>query len=316
MDDLSDRLSRARRRDEFAMTARSSTSEDRRPAPTGRSATSRRNRLALTPDEPPQVVPERPVSPEEWDAALHQVLVRPELIAVVAQPLVDFRRGAIVGHEVLSRFTALEGVGVSRWFAEAAARGLADELEARAFDAMLNARDLLSPDLLLAINVGAARLADPAIRIAVLSRPTLEGLVLELTRAPLPGNAKSVLAEYRRAGAAIAVDGAAGRAGLTDLLDLRPDILKLDRRLIAGIDTDLDRQQAVRSIARLAQRSQAYLVAGGIERRQEQEALLELGVSLGQGFLYGQPQAPWPTVDPSAFAALPSDQSDPADPAD
>ena len=71
-------------------------------------------------------------------------------------------------------------------------------------------------------------------------------------------------------------------------IELRPDFLKIDRSLIDGIDGDPPRQEMVRAIQVLADRTGAKVIAEGIETAAEHEVLMELGVEYGQGFLFGR----------------------------
>lgn len=71
----------------------------------------------------------------------------------------------------------------------------------------------------------------------------------------------------RSAGAAIAIDDAGARyAGLTHLLRVRPDFVKVDSTLVAGIDRDDVKRAFVEAVGTLASRLDAWVVAEGIER--------------------------------------------------
>jgi hypothetical protein len=70
---------------------------------------------------------------------------------------------------------------------------------------------------------------------------------------------------------------------------LRPSFVKLDRRLIAEIDRDPAKLALVEAMGSLAGRLDASIVAEGVERAQEREALAALGVPLAQGFALARP---------------------------
>jgi EAL domain-containing protein (putative c-di-GMP-specific phosphodiesterase class I) len=90
----------------------------------------------------------------------------------------------------------------------------------------------------------------------------------------------------------IAVDDAgAGYAGLQRILELRADLVKLDLALVRGVDSDPARQALVAGMAHFARRTDALLLAEGVESAAEAEALAALGVELGQGYLFGRPEA-------------------------
>ena len=73
------------------------------------------------------------------------------------------------------------------------------------------------------------------------------------------------------------------------LADVQPDILKIDMGLIRGIDRDAARHCIVEGIRRTADRLDIRVVAEGIETEEERDALLDLGISLQQGFLFARP---------------------------
>ena len=66
--------------------------------------------------------------------------------------------------------------------------------------------------------------------------------------------------------------------------------MKLDRSLVRDIDTDLMRQSLVAGLAHLAERAGPRLIAVGVEREAEAEALLDIGVEFAQGYLLGRPE--------------------------
>ena len=90
--------------------------------------------------------------------------------------------------------------------------------------------------------------------------------------------------------ARIAIDDVgAGYAGLRHLVDLEPDILKLDMSLTRDIHEDVARQALTTAMVRYAKDIGAKLVAGGIECEEERDVLAELGVDYGQGYLFARP---------------------------
>ena len=98
------------------------------------------------------------------------------------------------------------------------------------------------------------------------------------------------LAPARALGALLAVDDAgAGYASLAHITNLNPDFVKLDRALVDGCDIDLTKRAALEMLGVLAGRIDAWVIAEGIERREELEALLALEIPLAQGYYLGRP---------------------------
>ena len=75
------------------------------------------------------------------------------------------------------------------------------------------------------------------------------------------------------------------------ILDVRPDIYKLDRYLVAGAFNDPYRQIILDSLARMVRRLEARSVAEGVEVGQELVAVQSAGIELVQGFLFARPMS-------------------------
>ena len=118
-------------------------------------------------------------------------------------------------------------------------------------------------------------------------------LVVEITEhAPVDDydQLKKALDPLRERGLRLAVDDAgAGFASLRHILNLAPDIIKLDRTLIDRIDEDCSRQALAAGLISFADKIDAAIVAEGIEREEEVHALDELGVGFGQGYFFARP---------------------------
>jgi len=107
----------------------------------------------------------------------------------------------------------------------------------------------------------------------------------------------SVLAEIRRKGISLAIDDlGAGFSNLKYISDLEPEIVKLDRDLIAGIQIDSRQYRLLESIIRLCHEMEAQVIAEGIETESELRAVIELGVDFAQGYVFGRPAYPPPDL--------------------
>jgi EAL domain-containing protein (putative c-di-GMP-specific phosphodiesterase class I) len=88
----------------------------------------------------------------------------------------------------------------------------------------------------------------------------------------------------------LAVDDAgAGFASLRHILELRPAFVKLDRSLIAGLESDEARQAMIVGLRHFARSVGCRLIAEGIETEAELDVLRTLEIRLAQGFLLGRP---------------------------
>ena len=95
-------------------------------------------------------------------------------------------------------------------------------------------------------------------------------------------------------GARFAIDNAGtGQTGLRQLLEVRPEVLKLDRGIVDGIDKDEAKEALVEMIELFSRRIGAVVLAEGVETTEEANCLRSLGIPLAQGYLFGRPAEPW-----------------------
>lgn len=91
-------------------------------------------------------------------------------------------------------------------------------------------------------------------------------------------------------------DLGAGYSNLKRIADLEPRMVKIDRGLVAGLDTSSRQQTLVRRVVQLCADLDAFVVAEGIETRSELDAIRAAGAQFGQGFLLARPSFPIPPV--------------------
>ena len=208
---------------------------------------------------------------------------------VVLQPIIVLETSEMVAVEALSRFP---DSGPQEVFEQARALGRLDELEA---EAIVAARLVALPDLLLSVNVDIGSLTAPPVREALAG--DLTGLVLEITEhtdSPADGElleaVQSAVREYRDRGALIAVDDwGTGYSDMARLELLQPEIVKIDMSIVHDLESARHRA-LLGSVLSWALRRGARVCAEGIETDEQRERLRQLGVPLGQGFQIGRPQ--------------------------
>ena len=90
--------------------------------------------------------------------------------------------------------------------------------------------------------------------------------------------------------ARIAIDDVgAGYAGLRHIVDLHPDLLKLDMSLTRHVDSDPARGALAQAMVDFAGRIGCAIVAEGVETAEEADTLRGFGVGYVQGYLYNRP---------------------------
>jgi EAL domain-containing protein (putative c-di-GMP-specific phosphodiesterase class I) len=101
---------------------------------------------------------------------------------------------------------------------------------------------------------------------------------------------RGALGALRGAGVTIALDDVGlGQSNYKMILDVRPDIYKLDRYLVNNAWNDPYRQVILDSLARMVRRLEARAVAEGVETAQELVAVEAAGIDLVQGFYFAPP---------------------------
>lgn len=223
-------------------------------------------------------------------------------LSVVFQPIVELDTGTVVAREALARFDAEPRRSPDQWFAEASLVGQGRQLELAAVATALGRLDELPTGQRISLNVSPETLATAEFT-DLIGGVDGQRLIVELTESTKVDDYAAVLESIdvlRAGGVQIAVDDAgAGYAGLQHIVRLRPDVIKLDRSMIHGIDRDPVRRALATSIVSFGRDTGSTIVAEGIEEAAELETLCELGVTWGQGYLLGRP-AP---LEPEALDA-------------
>jgi EAL domain-containing protein (putative c-di-GMP-specific phosphodiesterase class I) len=212
----------------------------------------------------------------------------------VLQPVVDIQQGRVVGYEALARLGQRLTTSPSSWFTAARHTAQLLDLEAVLVRQALTLRDSLPPGRFLALNVSPQLLVEPSVLHVLAGAGDLSTVVIELTehaRFPDGGALNPALQGLRAQGARLALDDVgAGWAGLKQVADLRPDIVKLDRSLVADADRDEVKQALAEMMLSLCGRLGSSLLVEGVETLGELDLFARMGVPHAQGFVFGRPE--------------------------
>lgn len=220
------------------------------------------------------------------DRARVEQLLQHDGMWPVFQPIVDLSDRRVLGYEGLTRF--VDGTRPDLGFALAERVGMRATLELEAVRRILQEAQRLPQDAWVSVNVSAATLLRADLGPLVAGMP--RRLFLEITEHELVTDYGAVLDAVTELGVGVAVDDAgSGYASLRHVYELRPDVVKLDRGWVAGIDQDPVRQAMISGLRIFSRATGASLVGEGIERDEEAAMLGSLGVSWGQGFLFARP---------------------------
>ena len=221
--------------------------------------------------------------------------LRDRLVYVDYHPIVEAATKKVFGYEALARGRMRSLRSPEVMFEVAAEADLLWELSrlcrARAVEGM-QAR--MGPGELLFLNVDPQDFADPEFTEQALGVEDPRRVVIEITeRTAIKDYPKfrGRLKAFREAGFRFAVDDAgSGYAGLGSIANLEPDFIKLDMSLINCIDANFIKQNLVETMVKFANDQGAMVIAEGVERVEEFDAVRALGVHLVQGFFLHRPE--------------------------
>jgi EAL domain-containing protein (putative c-di-GMP-specific phosphodiesterase class I) len=251
----------------------------------------------------PEVSHPSPTTAEAFRRILDERAIQP-----LFQPLIDLDTRHVLGYEALARGpmgSALESPAAL--FGAAWRAGRVAELDwacrAAAFTEAVRGR--VAPPLTLFVNAEPVSLG---VACPDDLRPAIElgehrlRVVVEVTERAVAGDPARLLAtvaQARRAGWGVALDDVgAAPASLAVLPFVRPDLIKLDMRLLQG-RTTAEAAHIVNTVRAQAERTDAVVIAEGIETIKHAREAAAAGATIGQGFLFGHP-APLPSEMPPA----------------
>jgi EAL domain-containing protein (putative c-di-GMP-specific phosphodiesterase class I) len=227
-------------------------------------------------------------------------------LSMAFQPIVDVARRSVFAYEALVRGTEQESAGDVLGQVTEASRSAFDQscrIKAMILAAQLGIADqgaLLSVNFLPGATYSPTACIQRTILAAERTGFPLSSLMFEISEMETVGETdrlQAIAAEYRRHGLTLALDDfGAGHSGLNLLADLDVHVLKLDGRLIRGIDHQPRTEEIVRSTIAMCRRLEVQVVAECVETRAEYDLLRDAGVRLMQGYFFAKP----------TFEALPS----------
>ena len=207
------------------------------------------------------------------------------------QPIVDLAGEQPQGYEALARFPGHPHPGPDLWFAEAHRAEVGVELERLAVRSALEELGRLPEGTFLSVNVSPDTALSPELR-EDLAAADAQRVVVELTEhAPVHDYAAlgKALDALRALGTRVAIDDCgAGFTSLRHVALIAPDYLKLDMVLCRDV-REPSRAALTRALVLFAGETGSRVIAEGIENPDDLAALRELGVELGQGYLFARP---------------------------
>jgi PAS domain S-box-containing protein len=224
------------------------------------------------------------------------------------QPIVDLADGRVIGHEALLRATLPTGEAVSpgdlfRAAGEAGWTHVLDRIGRTT--ALRQAGPWLGDDLLF-INFVPTSIYRPQVCLRTTEQAALEAglrldqLVFEVTEGEQVRDIehlRNVFAYYRERGCRVALDDlGAGYSSLNMLVQLRPDVVKLDKDIVQALP-DPASAAVVKAIVDITHAYGGTVLAECVETEEQADAARSLDVDLAQGWLFGRPELKVPPAE-------------------
>jgi len=219
------------------------------------------------------------------------------------QPVVDIRSGQLRGAEVLVRWRKSDGTLVlpGAFIPLMESSDLIDDLTRHLMrKACTEVGPALGrrPDLRISFNFAGKLFSEPSIvkdvrNIFVDSPIKFSQVVLEVTeRDPIENftETRQTIAALQGLGVRIAIDDVGtGHSGLSYMLKLGVDIIKIDKMFVDAIGTDRNSTTIVETLVDLARNMRMDVVAEGVENFEQVMHLRTLGVRSAQGYVFAPP---------------------------
>ncbi|MGN9907255.1 putative bifunctional diguanylate cyclase/phosphodiesterase [Phytohabitans sp. LJ34] len=241
----------------------------------------------------------------EIELALRHALAT-EQLRLAYQPIVELATGRLVGAEALLRWThPVRGpISPAVFISIAEDSGLIAAIGRWVLDGTLRqvaawrADDLVDDDFWVSVNVSPRQLRDPTLpgKVSeVLERWKVPHtcVVLEITESVMIDASSvtdQVLFDLRRLGVKMVVDDFGTGFSALGYLRRHPVTgVKIDRSFVDGLGTDAEDEEIVRAVVAMSTALKLTVVAEGVENQAQQEVLSTLGVTVGQGHMWGAP---------------------------
>ena len=246
----------------------------------------------------------RVIESDRIEAGLREALEGDQLY-VQYQPKLALSDGRLLGAEALVRWRRADGAEIApdSFLSIAAERGLLPNLSRRIAETvaanLLGWRDAGLRPGKIALNIHPDDIKSPELlldTVAMFEAAGIDGqdLLLEITEGCFVGRgtdmAISLLDSLADRGYELSLDDfGTGHASLSDLKKVPVAELKIDRSFIAGLSFRREDRAIVAAIAEIARGMGIRSVAEGVEDEVQRAVLVDLGVDVGQGFLWSSP---------------------------
>ncbi|WP_198137303.1 putative bifunctional diguanylate cyclase/phosphodiesterase [Roseibium aggregatum] len=218
------------------------------------------------------------------------------------QPQFNLMTGRIFGVEALARWyhSELGWISPSEFIPIAERNGDIVSLGWKILETSCSEVQLLPSDLSLSVNLSVAQiLSDDVVAMLdeCLGRTGLPAsrLKLEVTETTLMSDLRRIqttLSELRSLGIGISLDDfGVGYSALSYLTDFDWDEIKIDRSFATKAVKDKKLRDILKMVLGIAETMGSQVLIEGIETVEQRDVLVDIGCTIGQGYLFGGPMA-------------------------
>jgi EAL domain-containing protein (putative c-di-GMP-specific phosphodiesterase class I) len=214
----------------------------------------------------------------------------------VKQPIYDLLDESPVGYEFLSRYSNGSVELPDNFFRVCSEKNILTLVDHACLRSAVSAAMELPPYARFHLNIFPTTLLGVPVEhlLDLLPKPLPAGsFCFELSEQQIIGDPSYLLPAVqalRAAGVLIAIDDVGfGSSCLESLVLLQPEILKIDKRCVIGIEGDTARIEQLRRYVGIGRTLGCEIVAEGIETAGELAIVRSLGIRYGQGYFWGKP---------------------------
>jgi len=230
-------------------------------------------------------------------------IIRDKAFTSHFQPIVDLSSGEIYGYEALLRGVKSDGTTIPPGvLLDTARRGdMIFYLDRAARETALKTAAVKRIEKKVFINFLPTAIYNPknclldTVRWAMQLEFDPKNIVFEVVETEKMSDTehlKKILDFYKSHGFMVALDDVgSGYSSLSMLSRIEPDIIKIDREIISGIDSNSFKQSIFGALMKVASDHGITVLAEGVETMPEAEWIMDSGAHLAQGYFWGKPTA-------------------------
>lgn len=213
---------------------------------------------------------------------------------------IDLATGKLTGFEMLARWESpTQGLISPEIFIPIAEEtGMIGDLSMSILRQAVDNAKHWDSSLTISVNISPVQLLDPwlaqkIVKLLVESGFPANRLEIEITESSLFENlslAQSIVGSLKNQGIKIALDNfGTGYGSLAHLRALPFDRIKIDRSFVSSVIRNAESKAIVKAINGLGESLGMPITAEGIEDRETESELRDIGCAKGQGWFYGRP---------------------------